>query len=157
MENCGFVFAKQSFFTKKMDVVLWLSATPCRVGKRASVRLVACAGRGGASSADDDGDEAAAAPPEVDLSVMSFTLGTLLFLLELFLSNKDLPKSFSFSSLGRARRVSFLPWRLMPNHICFLLVGQEYQDLMIQNCHGCLEFSLVAALSSTMWSAPQEV
>lgn len=58
-----------------MDVVLWLSATPCRVGKRASGRLVACAGGGGASSADDDGDEAAAAPPEVDLSVMSFTLG----------------------------------------------------------------------------------
>jgi len=86
-ENCGFVFAKQSFFTKKMDVVLWLSATPCRVGKRASGRLVACAGGGGASSADDDGDEAAAAPPEVDLSVMSFTLGTLLFLLELFLSS----------------------------------------------------------------------
>jgi hypothetical protein len=74
-ENCGFVFAKQSFFTQKMDVVLWLSATPCRVGKRASGRLVACAGGGGASSADDDGDEAAAAPPEVDLSVMSFTLG----------------------------------------------------------------------------------
>ncbi len=70
-----------------MDVVLWLSATPRRVGKRASGRLVACAGGGGASSADDDGDEAAAAPPEVDLSVMSFTLGTLLFLLELFLSS----------------------------------------------------------------------
>jgi hypothetical protein len=75
MENSGFLFAKQSFFTKKMDVVLWLSATPCRVGKRASGRLVACAGGGGASSADDDGDEAAAVPPEVDLSVMSFTLG----------------------------------------------------------------------------------
>jgi hypothetical protein len=59
--------------------------------------------------------------------------------------------------LGRARRVSFLPWKLMPNHICFLLVGQEYLDLMIQNCHGCLEFSLVAALSSTMCSAPREV
>ncbi len=87
LENCGFVFAKQSFFTKKLDVVLWLSATPCGVGKRASGRLVACAGGGGASSADDDGDEAAAAPSEVDLSVMSFTLGTLLFLLELFLSN----------------------------------------------------------------------
>ncbi len=87
MENCGFVFAKQSFFAKKMDVVLWLSATSCRVGKSASGRLVACARGGGASSADDDGDEAAAAPPEVDLSVMSFTLGTLLFLLELFLSN----------------------------------------------------------------------
>jgi hypothetical protein len=94
MENCGFVFAKQSLFTKKIDVVLWLSAMPCRVGKRASGRLIACAGGGGASSADDDGDEAAAAPPEVDLSVMSFTLGTLLFLLELFLPTRTYQNHF---------------------------------------------------------------